>query len=86
LSRLYSIKDLAIESGVSYHTVYHYLRRNLIREIGIIGEDQRIFDEACLERLKEILALREAGKSISEIESILAREEQFACQRKCSSS
>lgn len=75
LSRLYSIKDLAIESGVSYHTVYHYLRRNLIKEIGIIGEDQRIFDEVCLERLKEILTLREAGKSISEIENMLAEKE-----------
>jgi len=75
LTRLYSIKDLAIESGVSYHTVYHYLRRNLIKEIGIIGEDQRVFDEACLERLRRILALREAGKSIGEIEKMLAEKE-----------
>ena len=75
MSKLYSIKDLAIESGISYHTVYHYLRRNLIKEIGIIGEDQRIFDEACLERLKRILALREAGKSINEIESMFSEKE-----------
>jgi len=75
LSKIYSIKDLAIESGVSYDTVYHYLRRNLLKEIGMIGEDQRIFDEACLDRLKKIIALREAGKSISEIEKILAEQE-----------
>jgi len=75
LIKLYSIKDLAIESGVSYHTVYLYLRRNLIKEIGIIGEDQRVFDEECLERLRRILALREEGKSISEIENILAEKE-----------
>ena len=75
MSRLYSIKDLAIESGVSYHTVYHYLRRNLIKEVGVIGEDQRIFDEECLGRLKEILALREAGKSISEIGNMLVEKE-----------
>lgn len=75
MTRLYSIKDLAIESGVSYHTVYHYLRRNLIKEVGIIGEDQRVFDEACLERLRRILALREAGKSIGEIENMFAEKE-----------
>jgi len=75
LIKLYSIKDLAIESGVSYHTVYLYLRRNLIKEIGIIGEDQRVFDEECLERLRRVLALREEGKSISEIENILAEKE-----------
>lgn len=75
MTRLYSIKDLAIESGVSYHTVYHYLRRNLIKEIGIIGEDQRVFDEACLERLRKVLALREAGKSIGEIEKMFAEKE-----------
>jgi DNA-binding transcriptional MerR regulator len=72
---LYSIKDLAIESGVSYHTVYHYLRRNLIKEVGIIGEDQRVFDEACLEHLRKVLALREAGKSIAEIEKMFAEKE-----------
>ncbi len=75
MDKLYSIKDLAIESGVSYHTVYHYIRRNLIKEIGIIGEDQRIFDEACLERLKRILVLREAGKSINEIKSMVTEKE-----------
>jgi hypothetical protein len=75
LTKLYSIRDLAIETGVSYHTVYYYLRRNLIKEIGIIGEDQRIFDEASLNRLRVILVLRESGKSISEIKSILAEKE-----------
>ncbi len=72
MKRYYSIKDLAIESGVSYHTVYRYIRKGLLSEVGIIGEDQRLFDEECLDRLREILTLREAGKSISEIQEILA--------------
>ncbi len=72
MNRYYSIRDLAIEAGVSYHTVYNYIQKGLLSEIGIIGEDQRLFDEACLSRLKEILNLREAGKGIGEIEEILA--------------
>jgi DNA-binding transcriptional MerR regulator len=64
-----------VESGVSYHMVYYYIRKNLMREVGIIGEDQRVFDGASLERLNKILALREEGKGISEIEKILAEEE-----------
>ena len=72
MKRFYSIKDLAIESGVSYHTVYHYIRKGLLSEVGIIGEDQRLFDKECLDRLREILTLREAGKGISEIQEILA--------------
>lgn len=75
MRRFYSIKDLAVESGASYHMVYYYIRKNLMREVGTIGEDQRVFDEASLERLKRILALREEGKGISEIEKILAEEE-----------
>jgi DNA-binding transcriptional MerR regulator len=55
--------------------VYYYIRKNLMREVGIIGEDQRVFDGASLERLNKILALREEGKGISEIEKILAEEE-----------
>lgn len=72
MKRYYSIKDLAIESGVSYHAVYHYIRKGLLSEVGIIGEDQRLFDEVCLARLREILTFREAGKSIGEIQEILA--------------
>ncbi len=72
MKRYYSIKDLAIESGVSYHTVYHYIRKGLLSEVGVIGEDQRLFDKGCLDRLTEILTLREAGKGISEIQEILA--------------
>ena len=75
MKKLYSIKDLAVESGVSYHTVYLYLRRNLIKEIGVIGEDQRVFDEESLDRLKKILALRENGKSIGEIANILGEKD-----------
>jgi DNA-binding transcriptional MerR regulator len=75
LTKFYSIKDLAIEAGVSYHTVYYYIRKGLIEEIGIMGEDQRVFDEECLGRLKGIVALRAGGKSTRQIREILKEEE-----------
>lgn len=75
MTKFYSIKDLAVEAGVSYHTVYYYIRRGLVEEIGLMGEDQRVFDEECLRRLKKIVALRAEGESTRQIQEILKREE-----------
>lgn len=71
---VYSISDLAIEAGVSYHTVYYYLREGLLKESLLVGNRQRIFDEQDLEKLKRIIVLRKEGKSIEYIRSILERE------------
>ena len=65
---------MAIEAGVSYHTVYYYIRRGLIEEAGLMGEDQRVFDEECLRRLKRIVALRAEGASTRQIREILKKE------------
>jgi len=74
LKKFFSIKDLAIETGVSYHTVYYYIRQGLIKEVGIMGEDQRVFDEACLKKLTRIVTLRAEGKRIRKILEILEKE------------
>lgn len=71
---VYSISDLAIEAGVSYHTVYYYLREDLIRESLLVGNRQRIFTENDLDRLKQIIALRKEGKSIEYIRGVLEKE------------
>lgn len=71
---VYSISDLAIEAGVSYHTVYYYLREDLIRESLLVGNRQRIFTESDLDRLKQIIALRKEGKSIEYIKGVLEKE------------
>lgn len=71
---VYSISDLAIEAGVSYHTVYYYLREGLLKESLLVGNRQRIFDDQDLEKLKGIIELRKKGKSIEDIRSILERE------------
>jgi DNA-binding transcriptional MerR regulator len=71
---VYSISDLAIEAGVSYHTVYYYLREGLLKESLLVGNRQRIFDDHDLEKLKRIIELRKEGKSIEYIRSTLERE------------
>ena len=71
---VYSISDLAIEAGVSYHTVYYYIREGLITESLLVGNRQRIFTEQDLDKLKEIVALRKQGRSIEYIRDILEQE------------
>ena len=71
---VYSISDLAIEAGVSYHTVYYYIREGLIRESLLVGNRQRIFTEQDLDRLKQVIAHRKEGKSIEYIRGILEEE------------
>jgi DNA-binding transcriptional MerR regulator len=73
-SLVYSISDLAIEAGVSYHTVYYYIKEELIRESLLVGNRQRIFTDNDLEILKQIVGLRREGKSIDEIRDILQEE------------
>ncbi|MBM3283483.1 MerR family transcriptional regulator [Candidatus Gottesmanbacteria bacterium] len=68
---VYSISDLAIEAGISYHTLYYYIREGLIRESTLVGNRQRIFDESDLDKLKRIIYLRKEGKSIEYIRGIL---------------
>ena len=72
---VYSISDMAIEAGLSYDTVYYYIREELITESLRIGNRQRIFSESDLETLKRIVSLRKEGKAIDEIKNILQEEE-----------
>ncbi len=71
---VYSISDMAIEAGLSYDTVYYYIREELITESLRVGNRQRIFSEDDLETLKRIVSLRKEGKSIEEIRNILQEE------------
>ena len=72
---VYTISDLAIETGVSYHTVYYYIMEGLIRESHVVGSRQRIFGEVELERLRRIVSLRKEGKSIEHIRGVLEKED-----------
>jgi DNA-binding transcriptional MerR regulator len=72
MRKIYLIKDLARMSGHTVHTIKYYLNLGLIKEIGRSPETNfRYFDDAVLERLKKIRALRKENKSLSEIKETL---------------
>ncbi len=72
MSGIYLIKDLARLSGHTIYTIKYYLNRGLIKEMGRSPETNfRYFDNATLERLKKIRALRKEHRSLAEIKEIL---------------
>ena len=69
---VYLIKDIARLSGLSIHTVKHYLKIGLIKEMGRSPETNfRYFDDAVVERLKEIRRLRRDKISLRKIKSLI---------------
>ncbi len=69
---IYLIKDLARLSGHTIYTIKYYLNRGLIKEMGRSPETNfRYFDNATLERLKKIRALRKEHRSLAEIKEML---------------
>lgn len=70
MAKVYSIQDMAIEAGVSYHTVYYYLQEGLITESTIIGNGHRVFTDTELKKLKQIIKLRKDGYSIKDIKEV----------------
>ncbi|OGX13631.1 MAG: hypothetical protein A3I71_02980 [Omnitrophica WOR_2 bacterium RIFCSPLOWO2_02_FULL_63_16] len=67
------IKDVARLSGHSIYTLKFYLNLGLIKEVGRSPETRfRYFDDSTLERLSRIRAFRKQGKSLAEIQSLVA--------------
>jgi len=71
---VYTIYDLALQTGVSYHTVYYYIRIGLLESEKVAGTRVRLFGDNEFERLQKILNLRSQGLSIETIREILAKE------------
>ncbi|HAM41769.1 MAG TPA: hypothetical protein DDX89_08380 [Candidatus Omnitrophica bacterium] len=71
--QLFMIKDVARLSGHSIYTLKFYLNLGLIKEVGRSPETRfRYFDDSTLERLSRIRAFRKQGKSLAEIQSLVA--------------
>jgi len=75
---VYTIYDLALQTGVSYHTVYYYIREGLLEADKIAGTRVRIFGDDGLTRLQRIINLRNQGNSIESIREILIKENDNA--------
>ena len=72
ISNVYLIKDLSRLSGYSVYTLKYYLKLELISESGRSPETRfRDFDNATLERLARIRALRKERKSLMEIQQLV---------------
>jgi len=72
MGKIYLVKDLARLSGHTIYTIKYYLNLQLIKEIGRSPETNfRYFDNATVDRLKEIRNMRREHKSLAEIKEIL---------------
>ncbi|MEO0911606.1 MAG: MerR family transcriptional regulator [Pseudomonadota bacterium] len=67
----YSVGQLARLSGVSVRTLHHYHAIGLLPPAGIAANGYRLYREAELLRLQEILFYREIGLPLAEIAALL---------------
>ncbi len=71
MQTIYMISDVASATGLSRHTLNFYLKLGLIEESGRTVSNYRFFDQAVVDRLKEIIHLREEGHTLNEIKALL---------------
>lgn len=70
--KLYSTGEVCRLMHISRKTLFYYDRVNLLSPTMRSGlQNVKLYDEAQLQRLKEILSFRTAGLSISEIRNLL---------------
>jgi DNA-binding transcriptional MerR regulator len=65
------ISDLASITGLSRHTLNFYLKLGLIKESGRTESNYRFFDQDVVDRLQDIIRLRQTGRSLKQIQALL---------------
>lgn len=78
-----TIGDLADAAGAPVSTVRFYERRGLLAPEGRSAANYRLYGSASLERLRFILAAKDAGFALADIRSLLDFEDgvEPACER-----
>jgi DNA-binding transcriptional MerR regulator len=71
LANLRQIKEFAREAGVTVRALHLYDRLGLLKPAALSGSGYRLYGEAELERLEQILALRFVGFSLEHIKELL---------------
>ena len=71
MQTIYMISDVASVTGLSRHTLNFYLKIGLIEESGRTVSNYRFFGQSVVDRLKEIILLREEGHTLTEIKALL---------------
>lgn len=70
--RLWRIGELADAAGMTVRTLHHYEQAGLLGCSGRTEGGHRLYDEADIERLYRVRALRSLGISIDEIKRVMA--------------
>jgi phosphoribosylaminoimidazole-succinocarboxamide synthase len=68
----YTVGEVAQWSGVTVRTLHHYEHIALLSPAGRSSSGYRVYDDADLERLQQILFYRELGFSLDHIAAVLA--------------
>ena len=73
---MYTVKEISKLSGASVRTLHHYDAIGLLKPTEVTQAGYRLYDQAALERLRQILLFRELGFPLKEIGRILSLPEQ----------
>ncbi|MEY9996705.1 DNA-binding transcriptional MerR regulator [Streptomyces sp. V4I8] len=76
----YSVGQVSAFAGVTVRTLHHYDRAGLLSPSDRSGAGYRLYDEADLARLQQILFYRELGFSLDEIAEILKNPQANALE------
>lgn len=72
MAMTYTVSDVAGATGITVRTLHHYDEIGVLRPSERSPSGYRIYDEADLERLQEVLFFRELGFGLGEIRTSLA--------------
>ena len=75
-----TVKQISSLTGVSVRTLHHYDSIGLLRPTAITEAGYRLYDDAALHRLQQILLLRELGFPLKDIPAILDAPEDIRRQ------
>lgn len=67
-----TVKDVSKLTGVSVRTLHHYDKIGLLKPATYTAAGYRLYDEAALETLQQILLFRELAFSLQEIKMIIS--------------
>ncbi|MGI5837851.1 MAG: MerR family transcriptional regulator [Chloroflexota bacterium] len=67
----YTVKAVADAAGVSVRALHYYDQIGLLKPASVSASGYRLYSEADLERLQEVLFFRELGFSLQEIKAII---------------
>ncbi|MGW0182756.1 MerR family transcriptional regulator [Nocardia sp. NPDC003345] len=70
--RVWKVGELAAEAGLTVRTLHHYDRIGLVCPAGRTGTGHRLYSAGDVERLYQVLALRQLGLSLDRIADLLA--------------